>query len=353
MAATTMSEDPVIQGMSGAAGAVTALLATFPLMTLSTRQATEVKKRTPSGAVYVPPQRSQAEGQRGPWAPVQQLLDLYSGLQPALIGTICSQGLYFYLYYTMRKRVMEFRVRHGMAPTLDVGPSLAIATLAGIGNVLVTNPIWVVVTRMQAAQKKVRASASEAGKPGPSAQRSSTKGVAEMEAGMIATARELHREAGALGFYRGLLPTLLMVCNPTLQYVLYEYVVKWYQSPGNRPGAGAVARLRPKLGPGEVFMLSAVAKAGATVATYPMMVVKSRLQAGGKSNAQLQYKGTWDAVRTILRTEGLGGFFGGVQTKLVQSVLAAALLFMVKEELARKVARLVRAYRARRRGRLG
>lgn len=40
-----------------------------------------------------------------------------------------------------------------------------------------------------------------------------------------------------------------------------------------------------KLGPGEVFVLGALAKIGATVVTYPMIVVKSRLQAIGKHTA--------------------------------------------------------------------
>jgi hypothetical protein len=32
---------------------------------------------------------------------------------------------------------------------IGVGPSLLVAFLAGCGNVLLTNPIWVVATRMQ------------------------------------------------------------------------------------------------------------------------------------------------------------------------------------------------------------
>ena len=46
----------------------------------------------------------------------------------------------------------------------DIGPglSLIVAFLAGCGNVLLTNPIWVVATRMQAHQKKDQVSG-----PGP------------------------------------------------------------------------------------------------------------------------------------------------------------------------------------------
>lgn len=42
----------------------------------------------------------------------------------------------------------------------------------------------------------------------------------------------------------------------------------------------------------------------------------------------------------MIHYEGLSGFYKGMSTKIVQSVLAAAVLFMVKEELV-KAARLL------------
>lgn len=54
-------------------------------------------------------------------------------------------------------------------------------------------------------------------------------------------------------------------------------------------------------------------------------VVKSRLQAGS-ANAS-KYKSSLDGLLTILREEGFGGLYKGVGSKLLQSVLAAAILF--------------------------
>lgn len=45
--------------------------------------------------------------------------------------------------------------------------------------------------------------------------------------------------------------------------------------------------------------------------------------------------GTLDAILKMIRYEGLHGFYKGMSTKIVQSVLAAAVLFMVKEELVK------------------
>lgn len=50
--------------------------------------------------------------------------------------------------------------------------------------------------------------------------------------------------------------------------------------------------------------------------------------------------GTIDAILKIIHYEGWSGFYKGMSTKIVQSVLAAAVLFMIKEELV-KGARLL------------
>lgn len=45
--------------------------------------------------------------------------------------------------------------------------------------------------------------------------------------------------------------------------------------------------------------------------------------------------GTLDAVIKMLRYEGFNGFYKGMSTKIVQSVLASAVLFMIKAELVK------------------
>ena len=53
--------------------------------------------------------------------------------------------------------------------------------------------------------------------------------------------------------------------------------------------------------------------------------MKSRLQAGSAS-AQ-RYKSALDGILTIIREEGVEGLYKGVGSKLMQSVLTAAILF--------------------------
>ena len=71
---------------------------------------------------------------------------------------------------------------------------------------------------------------------------------------------------------QGIVPTLVMVVNPTIQYALYEWGTNLWRH--RQPLA---ARAQP-LGSVAVFVVSALAKLGATLATYPLQVVKSRIQ---------------------------------------------------------------------------
>ena len=60
-------------------------------------------------------------------------------------------------------------------------------------------------------------------------------------------------------------------------------------------------------------------------------VVKSRLQAG--QARAMRYKSSLDGLLTIIREEGIEGLYKGVGSKLVQSVLTAAILFMCQRRI--------------------
>ncbi|GLT89142.1 hypothetical protein SLE2022_071400 [Rubroshorea leprosula] len=123
-----------------------------------------------------------------------------------------------------------------------------------------------------------------------------------------------------------------MVSNPSIQFMLYETMLKKLKKRRSllKQGNNGVTAL-------EIFFLGAFAKLGATVVTYPLLVVKSRLQAKQVTTGDKRhhYKGTSDAILKKIHYEGFSGFYKRMCTKIVQSVLAAAVLFMVKEELVR------------------
>jgi adenine nucleotide transporter 17 len=74
-------------------------------------------------------------------------------------------------------------------------------------------------------------------------------------------------------------------------------------------------------------------------------VIKARLQAG--QDKAKRYTSAIHGLRTIVEEEGVNGLYKGISSKLLQSVLTAALLFAGQRriyELTKAVSR-IRAFR--------
>ncbi|KAH9702371.1 peroxisomal nicotinamide adenine dinucleotide carrier [Citrus sinensis] len=191
--------DALINGLAGAGGGIIAQLITYPLQTVNARQQTErdvKKEKRKLGTVAQMCQVVKHEG----WG------RLYGGLTPSIVGTAASQGVYYYFYQIFRNNAEVAALEHKKRGIGDgsVGmlSSLVVAALAGCVNVLLTNPIWVVVTRMQTHTKTLKKS-----KPCRSELTSSEKSShATVEPPPFATShaiQEVYDEAGLWGFWRG------------------------------------------------------------------------------------------------------------------------------------------------------
>ena len=95
----------------------------------------------------------------------------------------------------------------------------------------------------------------------------------------------------------------------------------------------------------------ACSKAMATVITFPMQTMRT-LSARGEEGKKVNGSGSrgakhagasgsyaaklmmvWSQIMSILKTDGVGGFYNGFETKVVQSSLSAAILFVVRLQL--------------------
>ena len=119
------------------------------------------------------------------------------------------------------------------------------------------------------------------------------------------------------------------MANPTIQYGLYEAGLRWIR-----------ARSPDKEGRGVHFLwLGAISKLIATVGTYPLQMVRSRLHlsfaSAKESTSSQDYDGMLDAFKKIWSVEGPSTFFRGLESKLLQTVLHAAVLMWTKEKLYR------------------
>ncbi|KAK5795565.1 peroxisomal nicotinamide adenine dinucleotide carrier-like [Gossypium arboreum] len=322
--------DALINGLAGAGGGIIAQIITYPLQTVNARQQTERDLKREKRKVGTIEQMCQVAKQEG-WE------RLYGGLTPSLVGTAASQGVYYYFYQIFRNKAETAALQSQKKGIGDgsVGmlSSLVVAALSGCVNVLLTNPIWVVVTRMQTHTKISKKDHSNR-LATTSPEETALPVIEPLSYGTNHVIQEVYDEAGLLGFWKGVFPTLIMVSNPSIQFMLYETMLKKLKKRRalSKQGNNGVTAL-------EIFLLGALAKLGATVVTYPLLVVKSRLQAKQVTTGDKRhhYKGTLDAILKMIRYEGFAGFYKGMNTKIIQSVLAAAVLFMVKEELVKGV----------------
>jgi solute carrier family 25 (mitochondrial folate transporter), member 32 len=128
---------------------------------------------------------------------------LYQGLGPALLGSGVSWGGYFYLY-EMAKDVLKQRVGEG---SLGAGHHLAAGMAAGNALVLMTNPIWLIKTRLQLQNRAEAASGGQ-----------------RLYRGFTDAAVTIVREEGPLALYKGVVPALLLCSQGALQFMAYEWL---------------------------------------------------------------------------------------------------------------------------------
>jgi adenine nucleotide transporter 17 len=175
---------------------------------------------------------------------------------------------------------------------LSTMESMAAGALAGSATVFLTNPIWVVNTRMTARQ-------SESGE-GSLPTKEGEEPEKEKAPTTIGTFMKIIKEDGFMRLFAGVLPALVLVLNPILQYTVYERLKQMLEK-------------RRKVGVTDSFLLGALGKLAATSITYPYITVKSRAHVATGSGRQ---EGMVASLRRIVREEGVSGLYGGKRLRL-------------------------------------
>ena len=154
--------------------------------------------------------------------------------------------------------------------------------LAGSATVLMTNPIWVVNTRITTRKRNADADV-EAGVAKPS------------NPSTIGTLMLLLKNEGPQALFAGVIPALVLVINPILQYTLFEQMKNTVEK-------------RRKVTPTIAFFLGAMGKLFATSVTYPYITVKSQMHVASHSDKK---EGMSQALRRVIREEGYAGLYKG------------------------------------------
>ena len=256
--------------------------------------------------------------------------------QSSLVLSYSSQFVFFFLNAYAKGWLM--RIAPTSTKLSNAWLSLLSSCLAGVGNVLLTNPLW--VTNMAIVS-----------------------GTTETQ-NLFGELLKIWRHDGPKKLWTGTDASLLLVSNPIIQFVCYEEFkrMRLVSRARQRLSSGRSIRSTNKivssgtLGPTEAFFIAALAKAIATVGTYPLQLAQTLLRLSNKSQSirrndenvdgsgevdstmqaqQQQYKGTIDCLIKLYkkRDAGVTAWFTGMRAKLLQTVLTAAFTFLTYEQI--------------------
>ncbi|KAL4871969.1 hypothetical protein BDV12DRAFT_162778 [Aspergillus spectabilis] len=287
----------MVETIAGFTAGIATTLCLHPLDLIKTRlQVDRISSSRVGGSLRVIRDISQNEG---------GLVAFYRGLTPNVIGNSSSWALYFLFYGDIKNMIVNWRLREStdgeqQRGLLTSSDYFIASGSAGIITSILTNPIWVIKTRMLATGSK-----------SPGAYTSFTAGT-----------MQILRSEGIPGFYRGLIPSLFGVSHGALQFMAYEKLklhrTEAHSGPGNER----------KLGNMDFFVISSISKVFAGSITYPYQVLRSRLQT---YDAHLAYRGLRDATVQIWGKEGLAGFYKGLGPNLFRVLPSTWVTFLVYE----------------------
>ncbi|PYI27350.1 mitochondrial carrier [Aspergillus indologenus CBS 114.80] len=283
--------------VAGATGAVLANAMVYPLDLVKTKlqvqvkQADETKKEGSDETVHYKSTLDainkivEKEGIEG----------LYSGITGALIGVASTNFAYFYWYTIVRSLYMA---SNKVPKPPGTAIELSLGAVAGAVAQIFTIPVSVITTRQQTQDKSERK-------------------------GLVETGREIvNSEDGWTGLWRGLKASLILVVNPAITYGAYQRL-KDVLFPG-----------KTNLKPWEAFLLGALSKTLATIATQPLIVAKVGLQSRPPPSREGKpFKTFSEVMRYIIKNEGALSLFKGIGPQITKGLLVQGLLMMTKERV--------------------
>jgi solute carrier family 25 folate transporter 32 len=211
---------------------------------------------------------------------------LFRGLTPTLMGISPTWAIYFSTYDGLKRHLVE--------ETSMSHCQIAVASAIGAGALtqFTVNPIWVVKVRMQTSTTK----------------------------SMVEVVTQMYRAEGLRSFRKGLTASMLGTCHFAVQFPLYEILAAEILE---------VEDLDRQVG---VMLASSLSKITASYTTYPLEVIRTRLQS---QTLPHKYEGIMDCASKIAREEGLRMFYRGFVVNMVKAVPATVVTFSVYDYITR------------------
>ncbi|KAF4467398.1 mitochondrial carrier [Fusarium albosuccineum] len=235
----------------------------------------------------------------------------FRGLGPSVAGVVPATAIKFYVYGNCKHLSTRLFNLDEDDPVIHAQA----AVVAGIATATLTNPIWLVKTRLQLDKARTQAG-----------------GVASRQyRNSLDCLGQVVRTEGVRGLYRGLSASYLGTIETAMHLVMYERlkVMIRYGLGGNDGPLGELGTWASTSG------AAASAKLAAVLITYPHEVVRTRLRQAPLQNGAPRYTGLVHCFQSVWRSEGVNGLYGGLTPHLVRSIPSAVITLGVYEFVLR------------------
>lgn len=216
------------------------------------------------------------------------LRHFYRGLTPNLVGNISAWGLYFSLYAEFKSVIQTSNA------SINYFTS---STLAGLSTSVLTNPIWVLKTR-------ILGTSSNEGR----AYRSLVDGI-----------RTMLRAEGVTSFWKGTIPSMFLVFQGSLQFTFYDHAKSYMLSQQDSQ----------HLSTAQYIIASATSKTLSMMIMYPTQVIKSRMQYFQENKGRVTIS---SVIKHLWSTQSWRGFYNGLTANVIRVVPSTCITFVVYEK---------------------
>ncbi|KAI8319502.1 mitochondrial carrier [Martensiomyces pterosporus] len=224
----------------------------------------------------------------------------YKGTTTPLVGVGLCVSIQFLVMEHMKRTFSRINgTPSGQTPSFTPSQLYIAGATAGIANSIVSGPVEHIRVRLQVQ----------------------TAGTAAQYKGPLDCIGHIYRNFGWSGIYKGQVPTIIREFNGYGMYFLaYEALVQ--------RTIGQTGKSRSELSSGLVCLYGAAAGFAMWLTSYPIDVIKSKIQTDGFAGEGRKYNGSVDCAKKILKHEGFKGFFRGIAPCLLRAAPANAATFI-------------------------
>ncbi|KAI1439284.1 mitochondrial carrier domain-containing protein [Xylaria sp. CBS 124048] len=351
----TDASDTQFNALAGAVGGFTSGIVTCPLDVIKTKLQAQGGFMVVSKGRHVGHRKvySGLIGTAGVIWREEGIRGLYRGLGPIILGYLPTWAVWFTVYNKSKKYMADHEVQN------QVAINFCSSIIAGASSTIVTNPIWVIKTRlMSQSSSGYNRDMSVFPRSGNTPTSRPQINSPWYYHSTLDAARKMYTTEGILSFYSGLTPALLGLTHVAVQFPAYEYLRKKFTG----QGMGEMTDSSNQNQWFGVLSASVLSKIMASSATYPHEVIRTRLQtqrrptpgveylqglefadpgsgtqsqsaakAKRKNGPQPKYKGVILTFRTIVREEGWRALYAGLGVNMMRAVPAATVTMMTYE----------------------